>query len=158
MLIKLADQLTAAGRKLVRDCDPLLRDMQVALLGSGLGGRRFGSLKMWTILGCLGSALALLSLTIAGISGPPWPLRACVGAAGRMVRGVASSASADSHSARVAPSLPTEYARPPAPSMTRATRSIAFAPNSRRTSANPSSRASKLRANRSAITQSKAKA
>lgn len=27
--------LTAAGRKLVRDCDPLLRDMQVALLGSG---------------------------------------------------------------------------------------------------------------------------
>lgn len=27
--------LTPAGRKLVRDCDPLLRDMQVALLGSG---------------------------------------------------------------------------------------------------------------------------
>lgn len=27
--------LTAAGRKLVRDCDPLLRDMQRALLGSG---------------------------------------------------------------------------------------------------------------------------
>ena len=27
--------LTAAGRKLVRDCDPLLRDMQIALLGSG---------------------------------------------------------------------------------------------------------------------------
>lgn len=27
--------LTSAGRKLVRDCDPLLRDMQVALLGSG---------------------------------------------------------------------------------------------------------------------------
>ena len=30
-----AMSLTAAGRKLVRDCDPLLRDMQVALLGSG---------------------------------------------------------------------------------------------------------------------------
>ena len=27
--------LISAGRKLVRDCDPLLRDMQVALLGSG---------------------------------------------------------------------------------------------------------------------------
>src|SRR3990167_10188949 len=27
--------LTTAGRKLVRDCDPLLRDMQVALMGSG---------------------------------------------------------------------------------------------------------------------------
>lgn len=27
--------LTAAGRRLVRDCDPLLRDMQRALLGSG---------------------------------------------------------------------------------------------------------------------------
>src|SRR3990167_11408322 len=40
--------LTTAGRKLVRDCDPLLRDMQVALMGSGgvaeaSGGGRIGA-------------------------------------------------------------------------------------------------------------------
>ena len=35
-----AMSLTAAGRKLVRDCDPLLRDMQYALLGSGGYGER----------------------------------------------------------------------------------------------------------------------
>ena len=34
-----AMSLTAAGRKLVRDCDPLLRDMQVPLLGSGSQSR-----------------------------------------------------------------------------------------------------------------------
>ncbi len=54
----------------------------VALLGSGIGGRRFGSLKMWTILGCVGSAAALFGLTLAGLNGPPWPLRVCVFALG----------------------------------------------------------------------------
>ncbi|MET0279337.1 MAG: BCD family MFS transporter [Pseudorhodoplanes sp.] len=54
----------------------------VALLGSAVGGRRFGSLKMWTILGCVGSAAALFSLTLAGLNGPPWPLRVCVFALG----------------------------------------------------------------------------
>jgi BCD family chlorophyll transporter-like MFS transporter len=44
--------------------------------------RRFGSLRGWTIGGRLGSALALLGLVLAGIVGPPWPLRAWVLALG----------------------------------------------------------------------------
>lgn len=38
--------LTAAGRKLVRDCDPLLRDMQSALLGSGGFGEASGVVRI----------------------------------------------------------------------------------------------------------------
>lgn len=38
--------LTAAGRKLVRDCDPLLRDMQIALLGSGGYGEASGVVRI----------------------------------------------------------------------------------------------------------------
>ncbi|WP_422059988.1 LysR family transcriptional regulator [Sphingopyxis sp.] len=41
-----AMSLTAAGRKLVRDCDPLLRDMQVALLGSGGYGEASGVVRI----------------------------------------------------------------------------------------------------------------
>jgi MFS transporter, BCD family, chlorophyll transporter len=47
----------------------------VALLGSAIAGRRFGSMKMWTVLGCLASALALFALMFAGFVGPAWPLR-----------------------------------------------------------------------------------
>jgi MFS transporter, BCD family, chlorophyll transporter len=49
--------------------------MIVALLGSAIAGRRFGSMKMWTVLGCLASALALFALMFAGFVGPAWPLR-----------------------------------------------------------------------------------
>jgi MFS transporter, BCD family, chlorophyll transporter len=52
--------------------------VSVALLGSAIGGRRFGSMKMWTVFGCLASALALFALTFAGFVGPAWPLRPCV--------------------------------------------------------------------------------
>ncbi len=45
----------------------------VALLGSGVGGRVFGSLRMWTALGCLGSAAALGGLAV-GATTPGWPL------------------------------------------------------------------------------------
>src|SRR3546814_3780253 len=41
-----AMSLTAAGRKLVRDCDPLLRDMQYALLGSGGYGEASGVVRI----------------------------------------------------------------------------------------------------------------
>src|SRR3546814_3609638 len=41
-----AMSLTAAGRKLVRDCDPLLRDMQYALLGSGGYGEANGVVRI----------------------------------------------------------------------------------------------------------------
>ena len=38
------------------------------------GLRRLGSLRGWTVVGCLASALALLGLAGAGILGPGWPL------------------------------------------------------------------------------------
>jgi BCD family chlorophyll transporter-like MFS transporter len=49
----------------------------VAVAGSN-GGRRLGSLRAWTIGGCLASAGALLGLTAAACVGPPWPLRPAV--------------------------------------------------------------------------------
>ncbi len=52
----------------------------VALAGSaGLG---IGSLRSWTVAGCLASAVALLGLIAAGASGPPWPLKPTVFALG----------------------------------------------------------------------------
>ena len=52
----------------------------VALVGSaGLG---IGSLRAWTVAGCLASAVALLGLIAAGASGPPWPLKPTVFALG----------------------------------------------------------------------------
>ena len=50
----------------------------VALLGSGVGGRLLGSMRAWTVAGCLASALALLGLVLAGTVGPAWPLRTSV--------------------------------------------------------------------------------
>lgn len=46
------------------------------------GSRRFGSLRMWTIGGCMASALALLGLAGADILGPHSPLRLIVAALG----------------------------------------------------------------------------
>jgi BCD family chlorophyll transporter-like MFS transporter len=39
---------------------------------------RFGSIKSWTIGGCVASTLALITLSIAGLIGPGWPLSATV--------------------------------------------------------------------------------
>ncbi|MEI8145072.1 MAG: BCD family MFS transporter [Alphaproteobacteria bacterium] len=50
----------------------------VALAGAGIGGFRFGSLRIWTVGGCIASGLALFGLTIAGMVGPSWPLKANV--------------------------------------------------------------------------------
>ena len=38
------------------------RELLVALAGGSFGGRRIGSLRFWTVGGCLASALALLGL------------------------------------------------------------------------------------------------
>lgn len=54
----------------------------VALLSTGVGGVRLGSLRGWTVVGCLGSALALAALAFAGSVGPEWPLRETVFALG----------------------------------------------------------------------------
>lgn len=61
----------------------LLGMIVVALAGSGaLARRRFGSLRAWTVGGCIASALALLGLVAAGVVGPGWPLKATVFALG----------------------------------------------------------------------------
>ncbi len=46
--------------------------------GARFGWHRAGSLRAWTIGGCIVSALALLGLVAAGIAGPGWPLRTTV--------------------------------------------------------------------------------
>ena len=51
----------------------------VALAASGK--RRIGSLRAWTVAGCIASALALLALSAGGLT-PGWPLRANVFALG----------------------------------------------------------------------------
>jgi BCD family chlorophyll transporter-like MFS transporter len=53
-----------------------------ALAGSRLAGRQLGSLRAWTIGGCIASALALAGLVMAGASGGAWPLKATVFALG----------------------------------------------------------------------------
>ena len=47
----------------------------VAILCSGL---RLGTMRGWTIGGCLASAVALFLLALAGIVGPAWPLKPSV--------------------------------------------------------------------------------
>ncbi|MCA0304950.1 MAG: BCD family MFS transporter [Proteobacteria bacterium] len=54
----------------------------VAAFSSGVGVPRLGSLRAWTIGGCLASALALVGLAVAGASGPPWPIKVSVFALG----------------------------------------------------------------------------
>jgi BCD family chlorophyll transporter-like MFS transporter len=62
----------------------LLGMVLVAVLSSGVAGLRVGSLRGWTIAGCLGSALALFGLVLAGLSAPYFPLRATVFVLGLM--------------------------------------------------------------------------
>jgi BCD family chlorophyll transporter-like MFS transporter len=53
-----------------------------ALAGRRIHGLNLGSLKTWTVLGCLASGLALLGLVLAGALAPNWPLKANVFALG----------------------------------------------------------------------------
>jgi BCD family chlorophyll transporter-like MFS transporter len=50
----------------------------VALAVSAIGAGKAGSLRQWTIGGCLASAAALAGLAISGFVGPAWPLGASV--------------------------------------------------------------------------------
>jgi MFS transporter, BCD family, chlorophyll transporter len=50
----------------------------VGVLSSVVGGAWLGSMRTWTIAGCFASAVALLALSVAGLAGPPWPLRETV--------------------------------------------------------------------------------
>ena len=60
----------------------LLGMILVGVVASSIGGRQFGTIRAWTIAGCAASAAALLGLTAAGLSGPPWPLHGSVFALG----------------------------------------------------------------------------
>lgn len=50
----------------------------VGALGGMTGGRGAGWMRGWTVLGCVGSALALLALAMAAQAGPGWPIRPTV--------------------------------------------------------------------------------
>jgi len=57
----------------------ILAGMLVAGLGGSLYARRFGpNLKLWIVLGCVGSAVMLAGLSMAASTGMSWPLRANV--------------------------------------------------------------------------------
>ncbi len=49
-----------------------------ALAGRRFGSARLGSLRAWTVGGCIASGVALLGLVVAGALAPHWPLRANV--------------------------------------------------------------------------------
>jgi BCD family chlorophyll transporter-like MFS transporter len=53
-----------------------------ALAGREIRGRRMGTLRGWTIGGCIASALALAGLAWAGVSDGSWPLKATVAVLG----------------------------------------------------------------------------
>jgi BCD family chlorophyll transporter-like MFS transporter len=50
----------------------------VAVLSTVIGGRGFASMRIWTVGGCVASALALVNLAVAGLAAPAWPLRTAV--------------------------------------------------------------------------------
>ncbi len=56
--------------------------LMAAAAGRQVAGARLGSLRTWTVMGCLASGLALLGLVLAGALAPNWPLRANVFALG----------------------------------------------------------------------------
>lgn len=60
----------------------LLGMLLLAFLGSSAWGRRLGSLQTWTIVGCIGSAAALMNLAAGHAIGPEFPLRESVFALG----------------------------------------------------------------------------
>ncbi len=56
--------------------------LMAGLAGNRVAGRSFGSLKVWTVGGCLASAVAMASLVAGGLVGPPYPFTATVFALG----------------------------------------------------------------------------
>ncbi len=54
----------------------------VALTSGLLGGTKRGSLQVWIVTGCVGSAAALLSLALGGFDAASWPLHASVASLG----------------------------------------------------------------------------
>ncbi len=66
----------------VQNAGVFLGMITVALAGTAIGGARIGSMRLWTVVGCVASAAALLALTAAGFAPDTWPLRESVFALG----------------------------------------------------------------------------
>lgn len=61
----------------------VMAGMLLVAIGSfAAGAGRAQAMRLWTVGGCLGSALALLALACAGLVGPAWPLKITVFALG----------------------------------------------------------------------------
>ena len=60
----------------------LLGMILVGAAGGMIGGRGSGWMRGWTVLGCVGSAVALFGLAMAAQAGPGWPIRQTVFALG----------------------------------------------------------------------------
>jgi BCD family chlorophyll transporter-like MFS transporter len=63
----------------VQHAGVLVGMIAVGLLGSSVAGARRIAMPVWTVIGCIGSALALLALAAAALAGPPLPLAPFVG-------------------------------------------------------------------------------
>jgi BCD family chlorophyll transporter-like MFS transporter len=66
--------------------------MLVALICTNGRKARVASLRTWTVVGCVGSALVLLLLAAASVVGPPWPLAPTVFLLGLMTGAYATAA------------------------------------------------------------------
>ena len=60
----------------------LLGMIVTAIVGTTIGKSRARFMRSWTIMGCIASALALLALAGAAMTGPSWPLQPTVFALG----------------------------------------------------------------------------
>ena len=60
----------------------LLGMLTVAFAASAIGGPILGSLRLWTVGGCIASAASLIAIVASGFAGAPGPLRAAVFALG----------------------------------------------------------------------------
>jgi BCD family chlorophyll transporter-like MFS transporter len=60
----------------------LLGMIGVAVAASAIGGPIWGSLRLWTIAGCLASAASLVAIAVSGIAGVPDALRGSIFALG----------------------------------------------------------------------------
>ncbi len=56
--------------------------LAVAFMASFIGGPIFGSLKLWTVGGCVASAVSLVAIAASGYAGPGFSLRAAIFALG----------------------------------------------------------------------------
>jgi BCD family chlorophyll transporter-like MFS transporter len=62
----------------VQNSGVLIGMLVVAVLCTGGGAARVASLRLWTVIGCVASAVMLLALAVGSFVGPAWPLKPSV--------------------------------------------------------------------------------